>query len=106
MLQPHVILKTLSQAFQIIVREAVDALRMDQPSMLRKSRRRIHYNVKACSPDLPNRGAADHRSTTRSFAWELASHGLGRFLWRRTEKHRYAGWIQSRFSRFEDQIGS
>ena len=70
------VLKTLSKLFQIIVAEAAGSLRMNQPGMLGKSRRRIYYNVKARRPNLPTvvvpttvlpRGA--FRGNWRRMAW-------------------------------------
>jgi hypothetical protein len=80
MLQPRVILKALGQEFQIVVRESGGSLRMNQPGMLRESRRCIHYNVKARRSDLSKRGAADRCSSTWRFSRKLSSHGIGRFL--------------------------
>jgi hypothetical protein len=87
MLQPRVILKTLSQAFQIVVREAGGSLRMNQPGMLRKSRRRVHYNVKSRCPDLPN-GDTTYRGTSAwRFSWKLPPHGSRGFLRRPAKEH-------------------
>jgi hypothetical protein len=86
MLQPRVILKTLGQAFQIVVREAGGSLRMNQPGVLGKSRRRVHYNIKSRCPDLSNGGAAYCRISAWRHSWKLSPHASSGFLRRPTKE--------------------
>jgi hypothetical protein len=99
-----VILKALCQAIEVIRREASQAVRMKQTSVLGEPRRRSHYNIETGRADLSG-GCRSHRSPA---SWRHAavstSHGFGSFCRHAPLKNRDTGGNKHTFGWLEREI--